>query len=368
MNEPPELLVSAYPEAASFFLSAAALGALAIFVPTQRRGVESQAGHGPRRYVGQLHALPSGGRLSAVKFTSALLLCSTLGFSQLSSPTELANYVDAHPHTSLDNVWKGLGLDSRYAPCRADTPPCVTEIVSVLRPDQAIVVIGADWVKVSDVYVRYVRAENGWRLEGARMASRNTGNYPRRHGVVKVGGKPFFQIASDRGQNGFAMGQELEEWFDLTEGGFDPVFAYTHEGHFSPFGPAVGREVQATARGMGGLEDIGVDASIFFVGPGFKLPAHYHGIYERHQGDKKYTLKEATAGIIGGAPIPLEDLEGFVGPEFFNMPHERLLIYAMPALEKIASTGDKDAKAWLRSVLEHTKDTPEKRHLLELQK
>jgi hypothetical protein len=62
------------------------------------------------------------------------------------------------------------------------------------------------------------------------------------------------------------------------------------------------------------------------------------------------------------APIKeFEDLADFAG-----LTDEQSLIYALPGLQKIATGADPKAKGWLRSVLAHTQDTPEKRSLLEL--
>jgi hypothetical protein len=58
---------------------------------------------------------------------------------------------------------------------------------------------------------------------------------------------------------------------------------------------------------------------------------------------------EQAANITDDAPSP-----------------EKLLIYALDGLKRVASGKDAEAKAWLRGVLSRCEDTPEKRTLLEL--
>ena len=219
-----------------------------------------------------------------------------------------------------------------------------------------------------DVYLRYLKKQNGeWQFAGKRTVFVSA-NYPRRHEVTRVSTKRFLKISTDRTQNGISLQEEVEDWFDLSQPGFEPVFSFMPQGSYAPFSFAVGRTVRAlaTATHRNGLDSIDVILDIHFDGPSLDVPAIYLGVYDRPAGAAKFTLRQAFSGLERHTAIPIEDFEGLGGVDFSEIDPARLLFYAYSGLEQIATAGDKDAREWLRLVLNNAVDTPEKRKLIDL--
>lgn len=312
---------------------------------------------------------------------AGLIILSSVAFAQepeqtditlaSKSPLQLARYVESHKTFDWESLWGALGIHDPEvvgAPCgETEENPCSTQVVTVLNPDQEILIVQGNRLKRSDIYLRYLRKANGdWQFAGERRAFVN--EYPRRHEVVRIDGKPFLKISSDHTQAGFALFQEVEDWFDLTRPDFEPVFSFTAQGSFEPFSEAVGRTVraQAYASQASGRETIDLILDVHYVGPGLDVAATYVGVYERPLGARAFALRSAFSGLVRDAAIPTKDFEGFASVDFFELPRERLLFYALPGLQKIASGSDENAKQWLRLVLSNAGDTPEKRALSEL--
>ena len=190
-------------------------------------------------------------------------------------------------------------------------------------------------------------------------------DYPRRHEVARVGGKPLLKISSDLSQVGGGFSQEVEDWFDLTLPDFEPVFSFTADGSFGSFGASIGRQIRAQAIPLeGGRESISLTLNVAFTGFGRDLGfAMYTGIYERLATATKFTLQSAHLGFDSRESISTTDFEALGGTGPAN---EQALVYALAGLQEIANGSDPDAKGWLRSVLDHAQDTPEKRQLLDL--
>jgi len=168
------------------------------------------------------------------------------------SPLLLARYIEAHRLFDWDALTSALGIREKepiYAPCGGPKDvqnPCSTSLLSVLNPDQQILIIQGELLQHNDVYLRYLRKSNGeWTFAGKRTAF--VKEFPRRHEVVRLNGKPLLKIASDHSQIGAALVQEVEDWFDLTQPGFDPVFSFTPEGSYADFSFAVWRTIRAQA-------------------------------------------------------------------------------------------------------------------------
>jgi hypothetical protein len=171
--------------------------------------------------------------------------------------------------------------------------------------------------KEYDVYVRYLRKKNGdWQFAGTHEAMVN--EYPRRHEFAQVNGKPFLKVASDHTQVGFALSQEVEDWFDLTQPTFQPVFSFTRQGSYEPFSEAVGREVraQATSTRVDGIDAIDVTLTVTFDGPDIGVHAEFEGIYKRSGSARIFSLREAYSGMDRRAAIPLRDFAGLGGVDF----------------------------------------------------
>lgn len=189
---------------------------------------------------------------------------------------------------------------------------------------------------------------------------------PSNHEVIRVGGKPFLKISSNHSQIGEGITQEDEDWFDLTQQDFEPVFSFVSEGGETRWSMGVGRSItaQCSLSQASGLERIDLMLSVHFEGPGLDLEKMYLGVYERPAAAKKFTLRSAYVGLDRRETISTKDFEELA--ELDALSNEKLLAYALPGLEKVASGSDPEARQWLQSILDHAKDTPEKRTLLKL--
>ena len=152
--------------------------------------------------------------------------------------------------------------------------------------------------------------------------------------------------------------QEVEDWFDLTQPTFQPVFSFTRQGSYEPFSEAVGREVraQATSTRVDGIDAIDVTLTVTFDGPDIGVHAEFEGIYKRSSSARIFSLREAYSGMDRRAVIPLRDFAGPGGVDFNEISNERLVFYAFPGQKKIASGPNKVAMEWLQLVLGHVDD------------
>ena len=305
----------------------------------------------------------------AAGFAASIALAQDVGTAS-KSPIELERYVESHAVVDWNQLLTALGLqEPKYwaRPCGArGDDPCSAQVVTVLNPDQQIVIIHGDLLAVRDVYLRYMRQGDGWRLAAAYWPY--VKNYPRRYEIFRFNNKPFLKISSDHSQIGFSLLQEVEDWFDLTQPGFDPVFSFTAAGSLRPFCFAIGRTITAhtLATTRSGIETIDLFLDVhYFVGAGNDTPATYVGTYTRPSGDKRFSLRSAYSGYTRKDPIPLKDFEG-LGVDIGEMPNDRLLVYALPELQRIASGSNADAKECLQQILKETGDTPERRTLSDL--
>ena len=316
-------------------------------------------------------------RLVATIILSSVACAQTLQDAEIAaaakSPVTLARYVESHNSVDWKALRNALGLNaSQYwlEPCGSNIPaaeePCSAETVTIANPEQAIVIIRGGDLSYTVEHLRYLQdPKGGWQFAGENSAFKKDG--PSHHEVMRVGGKPFLKISSNHSQVGVGVRQEIEDWFDLTQRDFEPVFSYTVDGHENRFGFGVSRTIhaQCSLSQQSGLEGIDLILSVHFQGPGIDLEAMYLGIYERPANAKKFTLPIAYSGLDRRTTISTKDFEELADP-FEGPSNEKLLIYALPGLQKIATGSDPDAKEWLRSILSFAKETPEKRSLLGL--
>ena len=282
------------------------------------------------------------------------------------SPMTLARYVESHSTVDWNALRNALGLkESQYwlAPCGGD---CSAEIATVANPDQAVVIIRGGDISYTVEYLRYLQdAKGGWQFAGENTAFIRNG--PSNHEVMRVGGKPFLKISSNHSQNGAGIQQEIEDWFDLTQPDFEPVFSLTVDGGARHFGFPIDWTVQAlpTLSQTAGLERINVILFVHFTGVGLDVHAQFNATYDRPQGQKKFTVRGAGIGMGFGSAMPTNDFEELADP--FQFPSiEKQLVYTLPGLRDIATGSNPDAKKWLQALLDHAKDDPEKRQLLDL--
>jgi len=189
------------------------------------------------------------------RFAAAIIL-SSLAFAQTAqesdiaiaakSPMTLARYVESHSTVDWGALWKALGTrNPDVPPCgNASYNMCSTQIATVSNPAQSILIIQRGLPRSNDIYLRYLRKASGdWQFAGERVVYINNGL--RQREVAQSWGKPFLKISSDHSQVGAAITQEGEDWFDLTQPDFEPVFSFTSDGSSEPFGFAIGRDVHA---------------------------------------------------------------------------------------------------------------------------
>ncbi len=292
----------------------------------------------------------------------------------MKSPLTLARYVESHSTVDWKALRSALNLkDSQYwfAPCGGDAPAnetrCSSETVTVANPDQAIVIIRGGDFSFTDEYLRYLRGPNrDWKFAGENSAFKRFG--PSNHALMRLGTKPFFKISSNLSQNGVAIQQEVEDWFDLTLSDFEPVFSFTPDGSAGGFEFTIIRVIKAQSNfsQAAGLERIDTTLNVRFNGtPGLDLQSTYVGVYERHVNEKRFTLRTAYSGLDRHTTIPTKDFEDLANP-FTNPANETFILYALPGLKKIAAGSNADDRAWLRAFLDHAEDTPQKHALLEL--
>lgn len=304
---------------------------------------------------------------------SSLALAQTVPQTQIAaakSPFTLARYIESHQNLDWDALWKAIGIkDSRVSgpPCGSATDnPCTTSILTVLNPDQTILIVQSGGLKTNDIYLRYRQEpKGGWRFAGERSSFINEA--PRRYEVFRVGSKPFLKISSDFSEIGGGFTQEVEERFDLSRSDFESVFSFTVGGGENRFSFGISRSInaQTIVSQTSGLETIELILNVHFDGPGLDVPATYLGVYERSASQKKFQLTRAYEGLDHRAAISTKDFEALADP-FEGPSNEQLLVYALSGLRKIATGSDSKAKTWLSSILEKAQDTPEKRTLLEL--
>jgi hypothetical protein len=302
--------------------------------------------------------------MRALLLLSVAMLCRAQNAELVAaakSPVTLARYVESHPNFGWDELWAAVGTADPhidFVPCgKGELNTCTTELISVSNPDQSILILRNHMPQASDIYLRFRRMTNGsWSFAGEQTIGIN--NDLREHEVLRIWNKPILKVSSDQSQAGFAIEDVEQERFDLSQPDFEPIFSLSEGGGSHPFGFGVGWEFDAkfATRQTPGREIIDVTLNVLFTEEGPNPEAIYRGVYERRGSEKTFTLRSAS--------VPVDDFKKLADP--FNGPsNEKLLVYGLAGLLKIARGSDMDKKEWLESVLEHTKDTSEKRQLLE---
>jgi hypothetical protein len=288
--------------------------------------------------------------------------------SAAKSPYDFSRYVDSHPKIDWKSMWNALGVkNTEMLGCGSliwRDDPCSTETITVNNPDQVIVILQPSGG--GDLYTRFQKNPNGdWHLTGSfEVFGRN---HPNRHEIFRFGRKPFLKIGGVQGISGSGVDSEVEDWFDLTLPSFEPVFSATMRGHLQRYGigPSSQLNTYVSPSVVNGREEIQVTAYVQYSvmeeqDLGF---GDYTGIYERAPGQTKFSFKSAKGqgGAMSQTDFELVSTITDDGPS-----PEKLLVYALDGLKRVASGKDAETKDWLRDVLSRCKDTLEKRMLLEL--
>jgi len=259
-------------------------------------------------------------------------------------------------------MWRALGHEPLFIqPCGKLSDgkgQCSTELITVLDPDQIILLIQGD-TRPADIYLRFLQEKTGtWRFTGAHEAEIH--NHPRRHEVDRYGGHPFLRVSS-QGLRGSDVDNEIEDWFDLSQPGFEPVFSFPVQGRQQRLGFGIGREIFTVL--IGKRDEIDAVLEVHFSGAGHDLGVNeYNGVYKRTGEVGKYRLESAYSSVLRRTKIPNADFEALADLEE-GPSDEELIRYAMPGLRDLAKGDDNSAKGWLKQMLAQLSDTPEVREL-----
>jgi len=206
------------------------------------------------------------------------------------NPYDLARFIDSHLNFDWEPLWKALGSESLLIqPCGKlsnGREGCSTELITVLDPDQVIVLIQGD-ATPADIYLRFMRGDAGtWRFAGAHPAFIH--NHPRRHEVARFGGKPFLRV-SGQGVSGSDEDSEVEDWFDLSQPGLTPVFSFPVQGNQRRLGFGIGRRVFTYLNGS--ADRIDVTLEVQFMAFDHELGiAEFSAVYKRAPGTEKFAF------------------------------------------------------------------------------
>ncbi|MEQ1946041.1 MAG: hypothetical protein ABL995_02560 [Bryobacteraceae bacterium] len=289
------------------------------------------------------------------------------------SPDALARYLKSSRSVNWQALRAALSVrftDGWVAPCAGTFPAadeaCSVEAIRAENPTQAILAIKGRDIAYTAESLRFVQDASGqWRCSGeVTVSERNAKSH---HQLTRLGGKPYFTITSDRSQIGGGMQETVEQWFDLSLREFAPVFTHTLEGNESRWGFGIGRTIRSAAAltQSQGVEILTVKLNVRYDGVGLNQEGQYLAIYEWSANETKFTIRNAYFGFDRKSPMSLPDFESL--SDLNGRTNNEILVrYALPGLRKIAAGKDADAKAWLRSILSRSADTPEKRELLNL--
>jgi hypothetical protein len=283
------------------------------------------------------------------------------------SPYTLAKLIEANPHLDESTLAKVLALDERgfRLPCNFGVSDCTVRVETVSDPDLALVVI-QNGIPGRDVYLRYAKKPGDlWQFAGAAGATAHYGAPT--HETLRMWGKPFLKTVADWSQNGAGIVDHVEEWFDLTNAEFTPLFSFSAESGTNGFSMAVSTASTCEAKiaNLGSSEQIELTLKMHFLGPGLDVERVFVGTYQRPAGGK-FKLMSAYSDPQRSQTISAKEFEGLANPMQENVAN--LLRYALPGLRKIASGSDPEAREWLQSVLEHSEDSAEKRELAQMLK
>jgi hypothetical protein len=283
------------------------------------------------------------------------------------NPFELARFIDKHPAGYWDVEWKSPTLSVKPARETEEFSMCATEVLSVMAPEQAIVIIGCE-ASPGDVYVRYTRQRDGsWRCEGTQDFEIRS--YPRRHEIERSRTRVYLRVWF-QGAHGSDIGQEIEVWFDLSQTGFEPVLGVTAQGWVSNFPPA-GISRTFTSDSLAKDDEIIVNLHVALTGYGDNEPIELGHIspsatFVRQPAKNSLTCQSAEAELGRETKLSCAFFAKLQSME--AIPGEDLIRLYPDLFRDIAKRNDGQKKQWLREFLKTAKNTPEVRELRALLK
>jgi hypothetical protein len=279
------------------------------------------------------------------------------------NPFELARFIDKHPAGSWDVEWKSPSLSVKPSRSVEEAGFCAAQVVSVMVPEQAIVIVQCESSSTSDQYVRYSRRSDGaWKCEGLREFFIRHGATS--HQLSREDGQRFLRV-SHYGDSGTGLNVELEDWFDLTRPGFEPIFDFPVRGNYNqPY--VIGTEFTAAVTANEGqllvelMVKFETDISEEHVTPlgERELEATY-----RRDGSGKFQCASVRGDEAFVSCADFKALSTSGGPS-----EEDLVRLSLRVLKEVATGSNGHQKRWLRRYLAQRKDTPEVRELRSLLK
>jgi hypothetical protein len=278
------------------------------------------------------------------------------------NPYDLARFIDSHLGFDWNVLWKALGTQGYLIqPCGKLSDgkrQCSVELITVLDPDQEILLVQGD-LTPADVYIRFLKQKNGaWKFSGVQGAQIH--NHPRRHEVDRSSGTPFLRISS-QGVRGSGIDSEIENWYDLTQPGFEPVFSFTSQGYkrWPEFG--IGRKVSAYLSAQKNSIDVMLAVEFNAMDDDGEIPlgsANYSAVYTRPDPAKPFRIEAASTDFRQKSKVPPSEFEALadINSEISN---EDLVKLDMAALTELASGKDIAARNRLKRLLNHFDNTTE---------
>lgn len=244
------------------------------------------------------------------------------------SPYDLAKYINSHDEIDWKSLWQSLGIEAPLGVgCSMN---CTAELITVQNPDQVILLLNATLPR--DVYLRYQREGAGmWRFTGKYFANVWDGN-PHRHNIVRAGSTQFL-VVSTHGGHGSDLDEEMQDWLDLSQPTFEPVFAHTVHGRERR---VYGYELAIT--GDAHPSPTGITLRIHDTFTGFACTLGDVSLEALYGRATSPAFVIQSARLSSGAAIPISDFQDLARAG--HASDELLIRYGMPEMMKIASGND----------------------------
>jgi hypothetical protein len=215
-----------------------------------------------------------------------------------------------------------------------------------------------------DQYIRYTHQPDGtWRCEGAQIFEIR--NYPRRHEIDRTSGKPFLRISGE-GSRGSGLGEEFEQWFDLNQPGFEPVFGFPVQGFESRMGFGISRKISSYVWTDKGSIDAHLQVGLTGQGENGEInlgTVAATAIYSRNGDSGEFRCRSAYIDMLKKTRMSCAEFQSLANLGEDSPTEEALIRFTLPKLEEIASGVDSREKRWLKAYLTRVKDIPEVREL-----
>ena len=132
---------------------------------------------------------------SMFRLIALAILAIPIYAQNTANPYDLARSIDSR-NVDWASIWRKLGVTKPpdMPRCEIDWQ-CSADVITVLNPSQAIVVVVA---KPEDVYLRFLGDGAGWRYAGHHIALKK--NFGERYEISRTLGKSFLRVLEPRRQ------------------------------------------------------------------------------------------------------------------------------------------------------------------------